>query len=553
MAEPLESEPSESEPTEPTEGKRSGGNWRHRLIVLAVTVTLAVLFLVVLPLAIRFGAVAWLESQGVERPSIEDVDLNLFTAEFVLKRLSAGEGLNIERLIINIDWLPLLQKIVYIRTFELEGSNLHLSQDSDGNWQVAEIKLPAGKAETAEQAEQQTPASPWLVVVDDLHINEFLLQVKSSDFVLELPLETLQLSLSSLENSEQKVAKRLEIGKTIFSGFGYKVRNQSFKMAGNMYFSITAEDILASLNSKDVAVEVKGFELLDSERIPLAWIDAVKLDQVALSGIEKHQVKSVAATNILVQPGLSGSGSFQMNSLDVSDLDTSLAGHVSLASLKLGQLTAAGIADGKGVLRVEQVDMGALEADASGTARLESLGLSQLVAAGFEGGGDRLSVERVDLDGLQADEDGLIRLQSVKLGALAGSGLAGGKDSMTIKGIDLNDLQAKKGGSLQLANLKLDTLDTSGLAGGDESMGLEQLDASGFSLDADKNMGLDGLAIQGFNMRQKGGSQLLTAIKSIELDKFAMGDDGKGSFEEWKGSDRPCGNWTIRCNCLCRV
>lgn len=524
MAEPSETEPPESEASEI---KPSGGNWRHRLIVITATITLAALFLVVLPLAIRLGAVAWLESQGVERPSIEDVDLNLFTAEFVLKRLSAGEGLNIDRLIINIDWLPLLKKIVYIRTFKLEGSNLHLSQNSNGAWQVAEIRLPASQAEPAEQPGQQSPASPWLVVVDDLHINEFLLQVKSSDFVLELPLQTLQLSLSGLENSEQKVAKRLEIGKTIFSGFGYKVRNNAFRITGNMYFSVTAEDILASINSKDLTVELEGLELLNSERMPLAWIDSIKLDEVALSGIEKHQVKLLSASNVLVQPTLSGSGSFQMNRLDISNLDTSLSGSASLSGLKLNQLTAAGVAGDMDVLRIDQVDMGALQADTSGKARLESLGLSQLVAAGFEGGGDRLTIERLDLNDLQADESGAIQLEALKL-----SGLAGGKDSLAIDAIDLHGLQAKKGGSLQLAGMKMTSFAAAGLAGGDETMRFKQLNAASFSLAADKSLGLDRLAIQEFNMRQRGDSQLLTAIKAIELDRFAMGDDGKGSFDE---------------------
>ena len=508
----------------------TGKKWRHRLIVWTTTIVVAVLFLVVLPLGIRFGAVAWLESHGVEQASIEDVDLNLFSGEFVLKHLSAGEGLKIDRLIINIDWMPLIKKIIYIRTFELEGSNLHLHQQGSDPWQVAEIKLPPGEPKSEAKPEEKS-GSPWLVVVDNLNINQFLLQVKNDDMVLELPLETLQLSLSGLENREQKVAKRLEIGETRFSGFGYKVRNQSFKMAGNLYFSVTADDILASLNSQNLEIEIKGFELLDDERMPLAWVDTLNLAHVAVSGTKRHKVGAVVAENLLVQPALSGSGSFQMNRLAINDLDADLAGKISLSSLGLEKLTAAGVTGKADVLRIGQLTTGRLEAEQEGRATLASLKLQRVAAVGLAGGGDTLNIEEANFGKLEADAAGSVQLAAVKLAGLAGTGLAGGKDSVNIKSIDLGSLQADKSGSVQLATAQLGSLAANNLPGSDQDLGLAGLDLAAFSLDAEKNIALDNLNLHEFSLRQRGGSQLLGAINQIELQKFAMAADGKGEFD----------------------
>ena len=479
----------------------SGKKWRHRLIVWTTTLVVAVLLLVVLPLAIRFGAVSWLESHGVEQATIEDVDLNLFSGEFVLKRLSAGEGLKIDRLVVNIDWLPLIKKIIYIRTFELEGSDLHLRQQGSGDWQVAEIELPPGEPKPEAASEPKKEGSPWLVVVDDLNINKFMLQVKNDDMALELPLETLQLSLSGLENREQKVAKRLEIGETTFSGFGYRVRNQSLKMGGNLYFSVTADDILASLNSKDLAVEIKGFELMDSERIPLAWVDGFTLDHLAVSGIDRHQIKELVAENVLVQPALSGSGSLQMNRVVVSDLDADLAGKASLSGLTISQLTAAGLAGKADILRIGTVETGQL----------------------------------------QADQEGNASLASISLKGLDGVGLAGGEEKLEIDRINLGSLQVEKRGALQLATAELDSLAASDLTGSGQTLAIAGLDLAALSLDAEQNLGLDHLAVRDLDLQQDGGRQRLGAADAIELKKLTRGADGQGSFDtlEMKGIKLP--------------
>ncbi len=144
--------------------------WIRRLAVAAAVVAL---LLGALPEAIRWGAVRWLDRHGVAA-TIDDVDLNLFTATAAVAGVSLGDpALRVARVAVVGSWRDLLSRRLRLERVEAEGVAIDAARDAEGGWRIAGIALPAPEIATGEEGEEEAPASPpWGLGVDAVELRD---------------------------------------------------------------------------------------------------------------------------------------------------------------------------------------------------------------------------------------------------------------------------------------------------------------------------------------------------------------------------------------------
>ena len=92
---------------------------RRGLLIFAGVTGLLVLLLVLIPYAMGWLASDWLRKHGADTVELQDVDFNPFTGVLAIEQLRVvkqdSETLAIPRLILDLDWEPLLSRKVYVR------------------------------------------------------------------------------------------------------------------------------------------------------------------------------------------------------------------------------------------------------------------------------------------------------------------------------------------------------------------------------------------------------------------------------------------------------
>ncbi|GAV20977.1 hypothetical protein MMIC_P1955 [Mariprofundus micogutta] len=413
--------------------------------IAAAVVALGLLFVSLLPLAVEYAAESWLKDHGVQQAEIENIDINLFTGEVLLQELKAGDGLNISHLAVNIDWLPLFKKIVYVRSFELHSANFDLHQDDKRQWQLADIHSEPAQVD-AKEGEMDEQGDPWLTVVDGLDIQALRVNVNGIDMQLKLPVESLHLSLSGLLNREQSLNAEVKLGETDFTSFGYKVSNENLELAATLFFSVSAEDIASSLRTENTGLKLSGLKFAQDDGKKLAAIDAIKLVNVQSSGLNRHKVEALNLGNISMQPQLTGAGAVQLASIDVQNIDANLDGKLAFASLLLKQLQASGMTGDDDNISLRQLKLQGLTTQPG-----ENLNL------------DSLSMQGFDLHQKQGKQL-LAAIEQLTLKQFAMSGTdKGAFDSLSLSGIKLPASGKKSLGSIGGIVASGATLDTAGL------------------------------------------------------------------------------------------
>lgn len=265
-------------------------NHQRLFTILAIVTALVILLLSLLPFAIRMGATSWLEDHGVQQAEIDNVDLNLLAGTFVVEGLSADEGLKVGRLALNIDWWPLTDHRLFIRSVELKYIKAEVHQREDGSWQVATIELDEPAPETTPVEEKtEEAAEPWQVVLSDIDIVDINLKVDGEinkrGFNLSLPLNSLKLSLANAEESgAQLLNHSIELGKVTFNGLGYVVENDLLQLENTIFLPAMGSDIAAGLKLDDLNLKLKGFRLQDSRQdVQLTAVDTIQLDRVSVT------------------------------------------------------------------------------------------------------------------------------------------------------------------------------------------------------------------------------------------------------------------------------
>ena len=429
---------------------------RRFFMILLFILSSMLLSLWVLPSAMEYAAVSWLQKHGVKDATIENIDLNLFRGTFSIEGLRAGEGLKAEHLSLQVDWSALLNHVVHIRSLQLNKAAVDLTQNSE-TWQLADIQMPSTDLETDQVPAEEQGDSPWIIVVDDLLLSELNLRVTAHDFALEVPVQSLQLSLSDLHKQKQNIVHNIELGPTTFSGFTYKVNYQYLESSGEISLSLLSSDLLQSMQSRKLALKLDTLKVANDADKPLLSLLSLQFDDLEMRGGEEFVVESIDMHKMHIEKELTGTGSLALDRLHAGRIDVDLAGDINLSTLRLDALTADGFAGNDDHLRVKQILLSALTRTANETLSLASLKLQNVElkqGEQFVGAVANTTLEDFSMRGVDKGAFKLLKLDAVQLPSNAQGALG------TIGSIQADRVMLDSGGLYRAKQLRFEDVNS---------------------------------------------------------------------------------------------
>jgi len=520
------------------------------MVVILIFVLMGGL-LSLLPFAIEKGAVSWLQQHGVADARIANIDLNLFSGEALVEGLKSGDGLTIDHLSIDFDWLPLWHHIVHIRTLKLSQSNLHVLQRK-GMWQVAGISAGAGAPETAAvetaAAQPGEQDNPWLVVVDDLLLDAVDMNVKTDLFSFSLPLKSLRLSLSDLQQQQQQMVNHIEIGAMTFSGFGYKLRLAGATVAAEIAFSLQNTDLLASLQTvsfqtKQLSLAVQGLAVDQAHDKRQINVSELKFDGIALVDKDRIHVKSTRLKKLRIRHALNGQGDVHLAGMQINGLDAGLGGDLAVAKLVLNKLSAEAVDGHRQSVLIAETDLADIAMSsvkqsgksAARHVRIKTLGAKNIVVNHASGERGHVKLKKINLAGLNIGLDGSLDLDKLSLNQLQAEALSPDNQSAHLEDAMLAGLAIRSGeamrlksltmhkANLQAPNQRLAAFDHASLKqlvmNGSESGSFESLTFEGIQLPADDTISLGSIGrIQARQATLATGGAY--RVKELQIDKL---------------------------------
>lgn len=166
-------------------------NPRRWFIGLALAGLVVTAVLALLPLGISLAAERWLHKQGLQA-SIENIDLNLFTAEASLENTSIrnaeGRGLELDAVHIGWRYRRLLDRRLHFRYLHIDGVQVDIARIGEDNTglEIAGFALPTENKET------QRPQSDWTYGLDRISIQGTTLTYSDADTEQSLTLSSSQ-------------------------------------------------------------------------------------------------------------------------------------------------------------------------------------------------------------------------------------------------------------------------------------------------------------------------------------------------------------------------
>lgn len=294
---------------------RALGAFLGKITKFSLIAVLVVVVLVVslLPFVIRWQAVDWLEQQGLEaeigyisiRPILGSVQINDVRIEKTDK-----EQLLIDELQLNIDWMPLLDKEVYVEHVVIDGLSVDVVQ-SDSGLRIGGISLPTQETE------------------------EDLAQASEKDgSAAEPPLSRIRLEKLVLENIQLCYS---QIGKQADKQIAKQTGKQEDASVTAIVSQCAAFKELSLINELDIhlgdapsaeigGVLLEGFRWQDAKRsLELLGVDRVKVEEIASPDLSTWQVAGLSVESLGVLPVRKDeelvSGDFRLSSLSLSHLN----------------------------------------------------------------------------------------------------------------------------------------------------------------------------------------------------------------------------------------
>ena len=178
--------------TKNEEKSSAAGLLQRRWVI--VTTILATLFLVVIavtPHIMEFVLEDWLRDNGADQAEIDDIDFNPFTGitaiELLNVRVGEQDTLVIPRLTLDLDWSPFFSQQVYIKAVTLDGVEVTIVVDEDGNMNIGGIELDTGESD--EETDE-----PWGYGIVELNISNSVLDYRNPVLQAKTGIDNLKLT-----------------------------------------------------------------------------------------------------------------------------------------------------------------------------------------------------------------------------------------------------------------------------------------------------------------------------------------------------------------------
>lgn len=355
------------------------GRRLHRWITAAI-LSIAFGLPLFLPWIIQQTAVAWLQDQGIETAAIDDIDINLFTGKLDIKGFDAGDGLKWQRLSMRINWLPLLNRTLHIRSLQLSGADILLQQDVEkGGLMLGALLLPQGDGDT--QKSSNMPSSPWNIVLQRITIEDVAM---AAEGVFRARLALLNvLGNPAADGTGQMLQSEINLDGIELQAAGQRLSIDDLYLAGQL--TLPPLDKIESADVSDSRLRLEGALLKTPQG------DALSLQALRLNGVEVAANRQVRIGQLI------------MRSLKVRRGDLRLAG--------LGKAAVSNIeADEQLLTRLESIALTDIELpadDRHALGRIATLNTGPVtIASASEVNVDSIEVAGLDLS-LLRDKQGM--------------------------------------------------------------------------------------------------------------------------------------------------
>ncbi|CAG37581.1 hypothetical protein DP2852 [Desulfotalea psychrophila LSv54] len=170
--------------------------WGKRGVRVGVSIaTVFLLFVLLLPFAVKQGVQWWLVKNGAAEAVISSLSLNLFTGTLHVKgvdvqgaqkMLFATDGSGLK-----FDILGLFGKEIHIERTYYDHVTIQVKQEEDGQWKIASYTTPEQKEN---KPIEESKGSDWTILVDDVHITNSSVEFISPTFSTVVTIDDAQLT-----------------------------------------------------------------------------------------------------------------------------------------------------------------------------------------------------------------------------------------------------------------------------------------------------------------------------------------------------------------------
>jgi hypothetical protein len=187
---------------------------RRWLWLPALAVILALALLISIPYGITWVLKDWLLENGAGQVEINDIDFNPFTgiASVELLNISVDERntLVIPHLMLEVNWSPFLDRRIHVKTVVVDGVNVLIEQDADG-------EITMGGISINDTGPEETPGEPWDYGVIELVIRNSVIDYRTPDLQLKTGIQ--ELALTELATWLTRPAPLVATGELNGAGF----------------------------------------------------------------------------------------------------------------------------------------------------------------------------------------------------------------------------------------------------------------------------------------------------------------------------------------------
>lgn len=177
-------------------------------IILGITATL-ILFLLLLPVGIKYYLIDWLVKNGAESASIETLRYNPFLGRITLGGLDIQGGqrsiLNHSSLVIDVGISSLFKRDIRFEKAEYSDLFIDMEQYENGNWRYGSFTVESGKKEEkALNPPDATATGPqWGFRADNVLIHNCSVHLKTPDVDMTLLIEQAELNRFTTREGEK--------------------------------------------------------------------------------------------------------------------------------------------------------------------------------------------------------------------------------------------------------------------------------------------------------------------------------------------------------------
>ena len=294
--------------------------WTARLIlILLATIIILSVIRISLPFAIKFGAISWFESQGIEA-NIGDIEISLLDGTFAINDVSGKDktekGFSLDRFVVAWQWRPFFDHKVIIDQIEVKSLHIDTRLFDNGDMNIAGLVIQATTDEVQTKTTEQSTATPWDATIKNIIFSDT------------------ELCLQQYVNTDRLI-------------FDYCGKLADFNWAGDVSFKPSTQlettetplYVRGMLKINDIVLQNNQLKL-DLLRVGLVDIKNINVDTPNNMSIDNIGVEKLSALQRITQTSPKDAHVFSFDRLDIQPLKFSQLNNLSLGKIKLNGSSA---------------------------------------------------------------------------------------------------------------------------------------------------------------------------------------------------------------------